>query len=169
MKYHDIPNTVAGAVRAISQLEPAYINVHATGGRAMMRAAQEAMESVNNTTKLLAVTILTSMDESDLADIGMQTGTADRVRQLAKLTQDCGLAGIVCSSHEIEAVRAVCGPDFALMVPGIRPAGSAAGDQKRIMTPKDALDKGATHLVIGRPITQADDPLQAARDILATL
>ncbi|MDP7143655.1 MAG: orotidine-5'-phosphate decarboxylase [Alphaproteobacteria bacterium] len=169
LKYHDIPNTVAGAVRAISQLEPAYINVHATGGRAMMRAAQEAMESVNNTTKLLAVTILTSMDESDLADIGMQTGTADRVRQLAKLTQDCGLAGIVCSSHEIEAVRAVCGPDFALMVPGIRPAGSAAGDQKRIMTPKDALDKGATHLVIGRPITQADDPLQAARDILATL
>jgi len=170
LKYHDIPNTVAGAVRAITRLEPAYINVHASGGKAMMQAAQDAMTQISPSTKLLAVTLLTSMDENDLSDIGMKSGTKDRVLQLATLTKECGLAGIVCSSHEIETVRAKLGNNFTLMVPGIRPASSANAnkpdDQKRIVTPRDALAKGATHLVIGRPITQADDPLKAAEDII---
>jgi orotidine-5'-phosphate decarboxylase len=166
LKYYDIPNTVAGAVRAASKLGVAYLNVHASGGLDMMKAAKDACAPE---TKLIAVTILTSFDEPSIQAAGYQAGIQDRVVQLAELTQEAGLDGVVCSSHEIEAIRSACGEDFALMVPGIRPAGSNADDQKRIMTPKEAMNKGATHLVIGRPITQADNPAQAAADIIQTL
>lgn len=172
LKFHDIPNTVAGAVRSIcTHFTPAYLNVHASGGRAMMEAAAEACQKTSNgKTRLLAVTILTALSEQDLIEIGYkEDGAQERVKAMALLTQSSGLDGVVCSSHEIGALRAACGTDFALMVPGIRPAGSEAGDQKRIMTPEKALQEGATHLVIGRPITQADDPAKAAQDILSTL
>ena len=167
LKYHDIPNTVASAIKAATKdFKPAYLNVHASGGLEMMRAAKAACPAE---TKLLAVTLLTSLDEDAISEIGYQENVRERVIQLAQVTQKAGLDGVVCSSHEIEAIRAACGDDFILMVPGIRPAGSDAGDQKRIMTPADAMSKGATHLVIGRPITQADNPQQAAEDILQSL
>lgn len=162
LKYHDIPNTVAGAVRAASALGVDYLNVHAAGGLEMMRAAKDACAP---RTKLLAVTVLTSLDDDNLRSVGQATPAADQVKRLALLTQEAGLDGVVCSAHEINVLRAACGPDFALMVPGIRPAGADVGDQKRIMTPPDALKAGATHLVIGRPITQAPNPAQAARAI----
>ncbi|MGH1456071.1 MAG: orotidine-5'-phosphate decarboxylase [Alphaproteobacteria bacterium] len=167
LKFHDIPNTVAGAVRGIcSNFAPAYLNVHSAGGRAMMAAAKDACGS---DTKLLAVTILTSLDADAIAAVGYGTNVAQQVERMARLTKDAGLDGVVCSAHEISVLRAVCGDDFALMVPGIRPIGSDAGDQKRVMTPKQALDAGATHLVIGRPITGADDPAAAAAEILASI
>lgn len=167
LKFHDIPNTVAGAVRAISRnLAPAYLNVHAAGGLAMMQAAKEAC---GKETKLLAVTILTSLNEAALQKIGFEDGLQDHVKQLALLTRESGLDGVVCSAHEISLLRACCGDDFILMVPGIRPAGAGAGDQKRVMTPEEAVKAGASHLVIGRPITESPDPAQAARDILASL
>lgn len=167
LKFHDIPNTVAGAVRSIcSNFSPAYLNVHAAGGRAMMEAAKAACGA---NTKLLAVTLLTSLDEMAIEEIGYEAGLSSRVEQMAKLTQDSGLDGVVCSAHEIATLRAACGDDFALMVPGIRPVGADQGDQKRVMTPKQALNAGATHLVIGRPITKAADPAKAAQEILESL
>lgn len=167
LKYHDIPNTVASAIKAVTKdFQPAYLNIHASGGLEMMKAAKAACPKE---TKLLAVTILTSLDEEAIDAIGYKKNVRERVIQLARLTQEAGLDGVVCSSHEIEAIRNACGNDFILMVPGIRPAGSDAGDQKRIMTPQQAIEKGATHLVIGRPITQNDNPQQAAEDILKTL
>lgn len=167
LKYHDIPNTVAGAVRAVTQgITPAYINVHATGGLEMMKAAKDACPP---DTKLLAVTVLTSIDEDTLSSVGQGNDTKSQVERLAKLAKEAGCDGVVCSSHEIEIIRAACGDDFITMVPGIRPAGSDVGDQKRVMTPKEAVDLGASHLVIGRPITQSDDPKQTAQDILSSL
>ena len=167
LKYHDIPNTVAGAVRALSSnLEPEYLNVHAAGGRAMMEAA---LGAVQGKSKLLAVTILTALSERDLQEVGYCHVMKEQVLRMAKLTQQAGLAGIVCSSHEISMVREALGDDFALMVPGIRPHGADLGDQKRVMGPKEALDAGATHLVIGRPITGADNPAKAAQEILESL
>lgn len=167
LKYHDIPNTVAGAVRSIcSHFQPDYLNIHATGGIAMMEAAQEACTiDTNGHTKLLAVTILTSLSDFDLSEIGYKDNASKHVDDLARLTQKAGLAGVVCSSHEIEMLRQSCGPDFILMVPGIRPEGSATGDQKRVMTPNQAMQLGATHIVIGRPITQSSDPEQTAHRI----
>lgn len=174
LKYHDIPNTVAGAMRAIAPLEADYVNIHASGGLAMMQAARAALREEADKLgmkqpKVLAVTILTSLDDSALAEAGFQPGLEDRVAQLAALTQKAELDGVVCSAREITLLRERCGEDFILMVPGIRPAGSAAGDQKRVMTPEEALQKGATHLVIGRPITGADDPGKAAATILQNL
>lgn len=167
LKYHDIPNTVAGAIRAVTKdFKPAYLNVHAAGGLAMMQAAKAACP---DGVKLLAVTILTSLDEESITQVGYKPSVQDRVLQMAKLTQQAGLDGIVCSSHEIELIRKECGDDFALMVPGIRPAGSDTGDQKRVMTPANALHAGATHLVIGRPISQAENPAKTANDILDSL
>jgi len=169
LKFHDIPNTVAGAVRTIcANFAPAYLNVHASGGETMMRAAKEACEEASNgQTKLLAVTILTSLSQKELTQIGYEGQTeADSVIRLAKLTQDCGLNGVVCSSHEIALIREHCAPNFETMVPGIRPASAATNDQTRIMTPAEAIACGATNLVIGRPITQAENPAQAAQDIL---
>lgn len=174
LKFHDIPNTVAGAVRAVTALAPAYINIHASGGREMMVAAQNAAEEEAakrgiTPPKILGVTILTALDDAALEDIGYADTAEAQVVKLAQLTQKSGLDGIVCSAKEIAAVRAACGPDFTLMVPGIRPAGSDKGDQKRVMTPIEAMQAGATHLVIGRPITKAPDPIKAAKEILATL
>ena len=168
LKFHDIPNTVAGAVRTIcSNFAPAYLNVHAGGGRTMMEVAKEACGS---DTKLLGVTILTSLSHEDLQAIGYEgEDTAASVKRLAHLAKNAGLDGVVCSALEIEMLRERYGPEFHLMVPGIRPAGSDKGDQKRVTTPADALAKGATHLVIGRPITGADDPAKAAAEILESL
>lgn len=174
VKFHDIPNTVAGALRGAARLGVSYVNLHASGGREMMKMGLEALEEESikcglPTPKLLAVTVLTSIDDQALQSVGQNTPAADQVIRLAKLTRESGLAGIVCSGQEIKMVRQSVGQDFVLMVPGIRPAGSETGDQKRIMTPKEAIDAGATHLVIGRPITGAKDPAQAAAEILADL
>lgn len=164
LKFHDIPNTVAGAVRASLPLHPAILNVHASGGRAMMTAAAEAV-ATQPETLLIAVTILTSLSDEDIAEVGYTGGTAESVVRLAKLTQASGLGGVVCSPKEISPIRDACGADFKLVVPGIRPAWAASGDQKRIMTPVDAIRAGADYLVIGRPITGADDPIDAAKRI----
>lgn len=174
LKFHDIPNTVAGALRAAVRLGVSYTNVHAAGGREMMLLAQqtikdEAAKLGVTPPKLLAVTVLTSMDNQGLTDIGVQGDAAEQVLRLARLTKECGLAGVVCSAHEIKLLRDELGADFVLMVPGIRPIGSGHGDQKRVMTPPEAMGAGATHLVIGRPITGADDPQQAAKLILDSI
>jgi orotidine-5'-phosphate decarboxylase len=174
LKFHDIPNTVAGAVAAATPLAPYMMNVHAAGGPAMMKAARQAAEETANSLGItrplvIAVTVLTSLDESDLTAIGVPASPADQVVRLARLAQSCGLDGAVCSSHEIAVIRDACGPDFKLVVPGIRPAGSDPADQKRIMTPPDAARAGANHLVIGRPITQAPDPAMAAQAINESL
>lgn len=166
LKYHDIPNTVAGAVESACSLDVSYLNVHAAGGSEMMRAAKAACA---NRTKLLAVTVLTSLNDSALEEVGQAGPAATQVERLARLTHASGLDGVVCSAHEIKTLRNALPKSFILMVPGIRPEGSDAGDQKRIMTPKQAVDEGATHLVIGRPITQAKNPETAVRDILASV
>jgi orotidine-5'-phosphate decarboxylase len=169
LKLHDIPNTVAGAARAAASLGVSLLNVHAQGGSAMMRAALEAAKSVSPSTKVIAVTILTSLSDADLLSIGMIPAIADQVVRLATLARQCGLDGVVCSAHEIARLRKELGPDILLVVPGIRPAGSALGDQRRVMGPTEALDAGADILVIGRPITAASDPALAARSIAQNL
>ncbi len=167
LKFHDIPNTVAGAIKTTcDRFDPAYLNVHASGGQEMMQAAKD---SCGSKTKLLAVTILTSLSEEDIRAVGYRDSLRERAIQMAELAKNSGLDGVVCSSQEIEYIRKSCGPDFELMVPGIRPSGTDAQDQKRVMTPKQAIHLSATHLVIGRPITKADDPAQAAHDILESL
>jgi orotidine-5'-phosphate decarboxylase len=169
LKYHDIPNTVAGAARAAARLGVSILNVHAQGGAAMMRAALDAVKSVSPSTKLIAVTMLTSLSDEDLPTVGLTPPVADQVLRLASLTQQAGLDGVVCSAHEIARLRAELGPDFMLVVPGIRPAGSEVGDQRRVMAPAEARDAGADILVIGRPITAAADPGQAALAIAQSL
>ncbi|HWT99974.1 MAG TPA: orotidine-5'-phosphate decarboxylase [Terriglobales bacterium] len=174
LKFHDIPNTVAGAIRAVAPLKPFITNVHAGGGRAMMVAARDAArESAAKlgvtAPKLIAVTVLTSLNGSDLAEVGQPRDTLDQVRRLAALTKDCGLDGVVCSPQEIAVLRRDLGPDFLLVTPGIRPAWAATGDQKRIMTPGEAVAAGASYLVIGRPITGDADPAAAARRIQAEI
>lgn len=170
LKLHDIPNTVAGGIRSTAALGPAFITVHASGGSAMMRAAAdaatEAAEALGlSRPRLLGVTVLTSLDSDDLAAVGQNPEVADQVDRLAALAQDSGLDGIVCAPTEIARLRRRCGAGFTLMVPGIRPAGADSGDQKRVMTPAEAMAQGADHLVIGRPITGAGDPALAARRI----
>ncbi len=159
LKFHDIPNTVAGACKAAARLGVWMMNVHASGGRAMMQAAKEALADSAKRPKLIAVTVLTSMAQTDLADIGMQGRPDEAVLRLARLAQDAGLDGVVCSAQEARALRAACGAGFNLVTPGIRPTEGAADDQKRVMTPRAAVDAGADYLVIGRPITQATDPV----------
>jgi orotidine-5'-phosphate decarboxylase len=167
LKLHDIPNTVAGAVRAALALDPLLLTLHAAGGAAMLRAAVEARGS--RRTKLLAVTVLTSLDDVDLTATGQMGPAAAQVRRLALLAQSAGVDGVVCSPQEVAMLRAACGQDFLLVVPGIRPAGAAIGDQKRVQTPRAAIEAGADYLVIGRPITEAADPAAAARAIFAEL
>lgn len=174
LKFHDIPNTVAGAVRAAVKLRPKILNVHASGGPAMMRAAveaaQEAAGALNAPRPLvIAVTVLTSLDNDDLDAVGQQGPASEQVLRLARLTQDCGLDGVVCSPKETAGVRAACGPDFKLIVPGIRPNLSLSNDQKRTSSPIEAVSAGADYLVIGRPITKAPDPAAAARAMAAAL
>jgi orotidine-5'-phosphate decarboxylase len=165
LKLHDIPNTVAGAMQAIHVLEPAIVTVHASGGRAMM---EDAKAAASDGCKVVAVTMLTSLDENDLARTGVSGSAHDQVMRLAELAEAAGLDGIVCSGHEVAAVHRQW-RDGYFVVPGLRPAGKASGDQKRVVTPRQARDDGASVLVIGRPISRADDPVQAAREIEATL
>lgn len=169
LKFHDIPNTVAGAIRATKNINAFMMTVHTQGGKAMMQAAAKAAKDLPHQPMIIGVTILTSMTQADLEDIGLKNSVAEQVKKLASLAQESGLDGVVCSPHEIEIIRATCGKDFKLIVPGIRPEGTAHGDQKRVMTPKEALSKGADYLVIGRPITEAENPALAARNILASL
>jgi orotidine-5'-phosphate decarboxylase len=174
LKLHDIPNTVAGAVRSVAPLAPHFLTVHASGGDAMLRAAvnaagEEAHRLGLARMRLLAVTVLTSLDRDDLQAMGVDGSPSDQVMRLAELAHNAGIDGIVCSPHEIAEVRSVLGPDKDIVVPGIRPAGNAAGDQKRSATPADAVRAGATALVVGRPITQADDSAAAARLIKAEM
>ncbi len=165
LKFHDIPNTVAQACKAAARMGVWMVNVHALGGRKMMSAAREALEGQVLRPKLIAVTVLTSMGTEDLAEIGLAGEPQDNVLRLAKLTQDCGLDGVVCSAREAAPLRNTLGKDFCLVTPGIRPASANADDQVRIATPAQALRDGASYLVIGRPITQAVDPLQALKNI----
>lgn len=170
VKLHDIPNTVAGAISSLAPLHPDFITIHTSGGRAMMEAAKQALLKADASgTKLLGVTVLTSMDTADLEAVGQDKGVAGQVIRLARLAQESGLDGVICSPAEIEALRKACGPDFILMVPGIRPEGTVNQDQKRVMTPHEAVNAGATYLVIGRPITGDANPAEAARRIMATL
>ncbi len=168
LKFHDIPNTVAGGVRAAAlRMNPSMMTIHASGGPAMIRAAAEAAaEFGDHRPLILAVTVLTSMDDADLAAIGVADTAEAQVLRLAELAQQNGADGVVCSPREIAALRRACGPDFKLVVPGIRPAGSDIGDQKRVKTPVEAIRDGASYLVVGRPITAADDPAAAARAIV---
>ena len=165
LKFHDIPNTAAQACKAAAALGVWMVNVHALGGRKMLEAAREAVAQSTHHPKLIAVTMLTSMAQQDLADIGIHATPAEMVLRLAKLAQDSGLDGVVCSAQEAALLRKQCGNEFCLVTPGIRPLQASLDDQSRVMTPLAALQAGSSYLVIGRPITQAADPLQALLDI----
>jgi orotidine-5'-phosphate decarboxylase len=165
LKLHDIPNTVAGAVRSVTHAGASLLTIHATGGAAMMSAAAEAA-AAPGAPRLLAVTVLTSMDANELAGIGITASPAEQVLRLARLAHASGIDGMVCSPEEVAVLRKETGPNTLLVIPGIRPTGSAIGDQKRIATPAEAIAHGASMLVVGRPITRATDPAQAAQAIL---
>lgn len=169
VKFHDIPNTVAGAAQALLEARPAMFNVHASGGLAMMRAAAAVAADMPVRPKVIAVTVLTSLGADDLAAVGQGSMVADQVLRLASLAREAGLDGVVCSPWEAAAVRSVCGPEFLIVTPGVRPQSAAKGDQVRVMSPAEAKAAGADVLVIGRPITGAPDPVAAVRAILAEL
>ncbi|MWN89128.1 orotidine-5'-phosphate decarboxylase [Gilliamella sp. Pra-s65] len=170
LKFHDIPNTVAKAIAATADLGVWMTNVHASGGSRMMTAAKDALYSYGKDAPILiAVTVLTSMESTDLQEIGINVSPLEQATRLATLAKNCGLDGVVCSAKEVQSFRIRLGSDFKLVTPGIRPAGSDPDDQRRIMTPQRAQAAGSDYLVIGRPITQADDPAQALKTILATL
>jgi orotidine-5'-phosphate decarboxylase len=174
LKFHDIPNTVAGACAAATRLGVWMLNVHAAGGAAMLAAARHAVDEAAETCRskpplLIAVTVLTSLSDDDLKATGVGDDATRQALRLARLSADCGLDGVVCSAQEAPALRAALGSNFKLVTPGIRPAGSAAGDQTRIVTPQAAIANGADYLVIGRPITEAPDPVAALNNINASL
>jgi orotidine-5'-phosphate decarboxylase len=169
LKFHDIPNTVAGAIESARALGVAMLTLHVGGGPAMLRAAVEAARSRHPCPRLIGVTVLTSLDDADLAALGIAENVPAHVARLAGLAWDCGLDGIVCAPHEVALLRGRFAPDFTLVVPGIRPSGSVAGDQKRTKGPAAAVAAGADVLVIGRPITEAPDPRAAARAIHAEI
>lgn len=169
LKLKDIPNTVAAAVTAVTPLDPRFLTVHASGGRAMLEAAVGAARDAGSGVNLLGVTVLTSLDEADLDSIGVHRSAADQVRALAELALEAGCHGLVCSAAEVTMLRRTFGPQPTLVVPGIRPAGAPTGDQKRTLTPREAQEAGADVLVVGRPITDADDPAAAAAAIVAEL
>jgi orotidine-5'-phosphate decarboxylase len=166
LKLFDIPNTVAGAVRSATALGVKMLTLHAAGGPAMLAAARAALDGVAHPPQLLAVTVLTSMDQAQVNAVGLDRSPAEQVAVLARMGLEAGMCGFVCSPQEVAALRSLAGPEGVLVVPGIRPAGAAIGDQKRIATPADALRQGASYLVVGRPITQAPDPAAAANAIL---
>ena len=169
LKFHDIPNTVAGACRAAARLGVWMMNVHASGGEAMMRAAREAIEGVARPPLLIGVTILTSLADADLARVGFSGPVEENVERLARLTRACGLDGVVCSAHEAPSIRRATGDDFTLVTPGIRLEGAAADDQSRVATPREAVRLGANYLVIGRPIARAPDPAGMLESIRLSL
>ncbi len=169
LKFHDIPNTVAGACRAAARLGVWMVNVHASGGEAMMRAAREAVSGASRPPLLVAVTILTSLVEADLGAIGYRGGVVENVERLARLASACALDGVVCSAHEAAPLRAALGPAFALVTPGIRLPGAASDDQARVLTPAEAVRRGAHYLVIGRPVTQSADPVATLESIRQSL
>lgn len=170
LKFHDIPNTCSKAVRAAAEMGVWMVNVHASGGERMMAASREILEPYGKDRPLLiGVTVLTSMEQSDLAGIGLDIAPQEQVIRLANLTKNSGLDGVVCSAQEASMLKSELGKEFKLVTPGIRPAGAAVGDQKRIMTPVDAVQAGSDYLVIGRPITQASDPAAVLAEINATL
>jgi orotidine-5'-phosphate decarboxylase len=166
LKFHDIPNTVAGAVRSAAALGVRMMTVHAAGGPAMLAAAQASLDGMADPPQLLAVTVLTSMDPAQLKAVGLKRSPAEQVELLARAGIGAGINGFVCSPQEVASLRALTGPDGVLVIPGIRPAGAETADQKRIATPAEALKSGASYLVVGRPITQAPDPAEAAEAIL---
>lgn len=169
LKFHDIPNTCAKAVGVAADLGVWMVNVHAFGGQKMMEAARNELEKKTHKPLLIGVTVLTSMERSDLAGIGLDIEPIKQVERLAKLTQASGLDGVVCSAREVALIREICGKDFLTVTPGIRPEGSDVGDQKRVMTPKQAVEAGVDYMVIGRPIAQANDSVVACERILTTL
>jgi len=170
LKFHDIPNTVAKACAVAADLGVWMMNVHASGGRKMLEAARQSLDTFGTDRPLLiAVTVLTSMSHEDLVEVGITGGPAEQVLRLANLTQQSGLDGVVCSAQEVNELNSKLGSEFLLVTPGIRPQGSDAGDQKRIMTPLQAIQAGSDYLVIGRPITQAEKPLDVLNDINQTL
>ena len=171
LKFHDIPNTVAGACAAATRLGVAMLNVHAGGGRAMLAAARDAVDrsATNARPLLIAVTVLTSLDDADMRELGIDATAQAHALRLAKLAQACGLDGVVCSAQEATALRGACGAGFKLVTPGIRPADAAKDDQARIVTPEAAIRAGADYLVIGRPVTQAADPVATLATINASL
>jgi len=165
LKFHDIPNTVAGACRAAAELGCWMINVHASGGERMLEAARSSLDSQDSSPLLVAVTVLTSLDDEALAAVGIEANLEQQVLRLARLSQSCGMDGVVCSPVELALLRRECGPAFKLVTPGIRPMGSAADDQARIADPAAAMNAGASYLVIGRPITRAREPAQTLASI----
>jgi orotidine-5'-phosphate decarboxylase len=169
LKFHDIPNTVAAACDAAADLGVWMMNVHASGGRKMMETARERLEGRSRRPRLIAVTILTSLGEEDIREVGFSGSPAENVLRLAALAQSSGMDGVVCSPLEAAAIRGQAGDDFLLVTPGVRPASASLDDQKRVMTPADAMAAGSSYLVIGRPVTAAEDPLQALLDINASL
>lgn len=169
LKYHDIPNTCAQAVLAAAEQGVWMVNVHASGGKRMMAAAKESLVKNNLKTQLIAVTVLTSMAQADFQELGIESSIEEQVLRLAKLTQEAGLDGVVCSAQEAALLQAQLGSNFLKVTPGIRPAAASVDDQQRIMTPEAAMAAGSTHLVIGRPITQAANPSQALADIIRLL
>lgn len=169
LKFHDIPNTVASAVQAAAEQGVWMVNVHASGGRQMMETAVHRLEQHGLKTHLIAVTVLTSMQTEDLADVGINTPLSEHVERLAQLTKQCGLQGVVCSAQESARIKTLCGDAFLKVTPGIRPSFAVANDQQRIMTPSQAILAGSTHLVIGRPVTQAEEPMAALISIEAEL
>lgn len=169
LKFHDIPNTVAKAVTSAAKIGVDIVNVHASGGSDMMKAAKDALEPFDNPPLLIAVTVLTSMSDADLADIGIQVTAEQQVLNLAKLTQKAGLDGVVCSAQEARMLKDALGESFKLVTPGIRPANSATDDQKRVMTPKEAMLAGVDYMVIGRPITRSENPEETVAEILASI
>jgi orotidine-5'-phosphate decarboxylase len=166
LKVCDIPNTVAGAVRSAATLGVRMMTVHASGGPAMLQAARAALDGLENPPELLAVTMLTSMDQAQVNAVGLERSPAEQVELLTRMGLEAGIRGFVCSPREVASLRVLTGPEGVLVIPGIRPAGTQTGDQKRIATPADALRQGASYLVVGRPITQAADPAEAAHAIL---
>ena len=169
LKFHDIPNTVARACSVAADLGVWMVNVHASGGRRMMEAAAKAIAQTGTGTQLIAVTVLTSMERSDLVEVGLDVEPIQHVQRLAALAKDCGLHGVVCSAQEAPVLKPALGGDFKLVTPGIRPQGSETGDQRRVMTPPQAVAAGVDYMVIGRPIAQAPNPRQALQDVLSSL
>ncbi|WP_136064126.1 orotidine-5'-phosphate decarboxylase [Modicisalibacter radicis] len=165
LKFHDIPNTVAGAVQAAAEQGVWMVNVHASGGRRMLEAARERLDAQRFRTRLIAVTVLTSLERQDLAEVGLDVTPESQVERLAQLARQAGLDGVVCSAQEASRLRELCGETFLKVTPGIRPAFARQGDQRRVASPAEALAAGSTHLVIGRPVTEAKDPMAALEAI----